>query len=219
MPPHPAAANSPNVYNAPRAPEVYTLADAEDATIPEEVREQFQRDEKGRVLFFTAPPLNRTQNRGVTEQYAGLGHSVSHLASISSIREERRRKRKERDDALAAEQAARKKHASENEAELRAQAEKEEREKAQAAEKALLDWCRQMNEDTRALEEALGGEEERKRSREQMEAFNKLSEAEKRTSSIKWWVEDCVRRGTMDEEEKGKWDDLIGKSGNQVPPV
>jgi chromatin structure-remodeling complex subunit RSC1/2 len=48
-------------------------------SIPQEIREQFQRDEKGRVLFFTAPPLNVDQP--LTQEGRALGHSARYLAA------------------------------------------------------------------------------------------------------------------------------------------
>ena len=117
MAPTPAAATMPhpgsgtNVYNPPRAPEVYTLPDNMDAAIPPEVRSRFHRDGYGRVLFFTAPSVQRLPENGVAAEYAGLGHSVRYLNGLEAFREERRRKRKERDEAEA--ESARKKAAVE----------------------------------------------------------------------------------------------------------
>jgi chromatin structure-remodeling complex subunit RSC1/2 len=48
-------------------------------SIPQEIREQFQRDEKGRVLFFTAPPLNVDQP--LIKDGRALGHSARYLAA------------------------------------------------------------------------------------------------------------------------------------------
>ncbi|ROV90743.1 hypothetical protein VSDG_08303 [Cytospora chrysosperma] len=100
--PH-ANANA-NMYNPPRPVEVYHLRDDIDAAIPAEVREQYQTDDKGHVLFFTAPPLNRPHH-GVAEEHATLGHSVRYLSEIHKHRAERERKRKERDEALERERA------------------------------------------------------------------------------------------------------------------
>ncbi|ROW07432.1 hypothetical protein VMCG_03730 [Cytospora schulzeri] len=100
--PH-ANANA-NMYNPPRPVEVYHLHDDIDAAIPAEVREQYQTDDKGHVLFFTAPPLNRPHH-GVAEEHATLGHSVRYLSDIHKHRAERERKRKERDEALERERA------------------------------------------------------------------------------------------------------------------
>jgi chromatin structure-remodeling complex subunit RSC1/2 len=86
----------------PRPYEVYRFMDpAAEAQIPPEIRSQFQRDDQGRVLWFSAASRDRSANKGLAPEYANLGHSVSHLANIGDIREERRRKRKERDETLA----------------------------------------------------------------------------------------------------------------------
>lgn len=86
-----------NMYNPPRPPEVYTLLDPVNDAIPEEVRHLFSRDENGRVLFFTAPPLDRANN-GVAPDSARLGHSAKYLAGRKDWLAERERKRKERDE-------------------------------------------------------------------------------------------------------------------------
>jgi chromatin structure-remodeling complex subunit RSC1/2 len=69
----------PSGYKAPQPVEVFVLNDHANLSIPQEVREQFQRDEKGRVLFFTAPPLNVDQP--LTKEGRALGHSARYLAA------------------------------------------------------------------------------------------------------------------------------------------
>lgn len=81
----------PAGYKAPQIPEVYVLSDHANASIPHEVREQFQRDDKGRVLFFTAPPLN--VDHSLTSDGRSLGHSARYLASKAK-KEAMRAKRK-----------------------------------------------------------------------------------------------------------------------------
>lgn len=115
VPPHAAAPAGPSShhsggggYNPPQPPQVYTLPDAMDAGIPDDVREQFQRDARGRVLFFTTPPAHRP-HAGVSDEHAGLGHSARFLADRKASEAERLRKRKERDEELARAAGARKK--------------------------------------------------------------------------------------------------------------
>ncbi|KAH7018194.1 uncharacterized protein B0I36DRAFT_253584 [Microdochium trichocladiopsis] len=84
-------------YTAPRAIEVYHLADEHDAQIPEAVRSQLQRDEAGRVIFFTQPPLLRP-HAGLSAESAALGHSARYLADRAREVEDRRAKRKARDE-------------------------------------------------------------------------------------------------------------------------
>jgi chromatin structure-remodeling complex subunit RSC1/2 len=85
------------MYNPPRPPEVYTLPDAVNDTVPEEVRRQFRCDSAGRVLFFTAPPLDRT-HKPLSPGSAGLGHSAKYLSGRKEWLAERERKRKIRDE-------------------------------------------------------------------------------------------------------------------------
>ena len=204
--PH-ANAHAGHVYNVPRAPEVYTLAENVDAAIPKEVREQFQRDENGRVLFFTAPPLGRPASR-VAEPYAGLGHSVSHLASIKALREERARKRKERDEALARERDATKKQAAQAEADARRRAESEERAQAEMMEKVLLGWSAAMDRGTKQLEESLGPDWKDAMRRARTEQAAK-SEAEIRDQNLKWFYDESLRRGEISAEEKKLLEDCF----------
>ena len=97
---------SGNAYNPPRPPEVYALPDNLNEALPKEVRETFQSDSNGRVLFFTAPPLERP-HKGISHESAGLGHSSRYLAGLAEWRAEREKKRKERDERNA--EASRKK--------------------------------------------------------------------------------------------------------------
>lgn len=87
-PPRPNTAN----YRDPPPIEVYTLPDAANFSIPAEVREQYQRDEFGRVLFFTTPPVSSEGGTGVA-----TGHSVRYLAAKARRAEGIAKKRHERD--------------------------------------------------------------------------------------------------------------------------
>lgn len=95
-------------YNPPQ-PQVYTLPEVVDEGIPDDVRQQFQRDDSGHVLFFTTPPVYQP-HLGISEEHANLGHSARFLADKKKLEEERLRKRKERDEEQqrAAEEASRK---------------------------------------------------------------------------------------------------------------
>lgn len=93
-------AASSNTYNPPRPVEVYHLSDTVNNAIPQDIREQFQRDEFGHVLFFTAPPLDVSR---IPEPVAKLGHSVKYLAKKARNKAELERKRKERDELRASE--------------------------------------------------------------------------------------------------------------------
>lgn len=65
-------------YNAPRTVEVYRLPDSANAAIPHDIREQFQRDEDGHVLFFTTPPVDTLPPVG---EGTVTGHTAKHLAN------------------------------------------------------------------------------------------------------------------------------------------
>ncbi|KAF2641506.1 Bromodomain-containing protein [Massarina eburnea CBS 473.64] len=75
----PVVHQAPVGYKAPQPVEVYTLPDHANASIPADIREQFHRDDQGRVLFFTAPPVNTS--RIVPKEGQALGHSASFLAA------------------------------------------------------------------------------------------------------------------------------------------
>jgi chromatin structure-remodeling complex subunit RSC1/2 len=111
--------------------------------IPLETREQFQRDEMGRVLFFTQPPLDR-EHRGVSNESAGLGHSVRYLADRAREIDDRRAKRKARDELRKEEE--RKKLEIDEEAQ-----EKAKKELLNAAGDVLINWVAKMNRDNEVL--------------------------------------------------------------------
>lgn len=97
----------PAGYKAPQPVEVFVLNDHANASIPQEIREQFQRDEKGRVLFFTAPPLNVDQP--LTKDGRALGHSARYLAARAKKEAVKAAKRKaEEAGATEREEAAKK---------------------------------------------------------------------------------------------------------------
>jgi chromatin structure-remodeling complex subunit RSC1/2 len=95
---------APVNYKAPPPNEVYILPDHANASIPPEIRAQFQRDEQGRVLFFTAPPLNT--GTVVKKEGAPLGHSAGFLAAKAAREQKKAAKRKATEaDALEREEA------------------------------------------------------------------------------------------------------------------
>jgi chromatin structure-remodeling complex subunit RSC1/2 len=57
---------------------VYHLSDTANASIPEDIRKEFQRDDQGHVLFFTTPPLDvlPPAKRG-----SPIGHTAAYLAA------------------------------------------------------------------------------------------------------------------------------------------
>lgn len=138
-----------NTYNPPRPVEVYTLDDAIDARIPSDIREQFQRDEKGRVLFFTQPPLDRA-HRGLSNESAGLGHSLRYLADRARGIEDRRAKRRAREEL--------RKHEESKRRELDEQeAVKAEADMVGAASDALINWMGSVNKENEILKQQYDG--------------------------------------------------------------
>jgi chromatin structure-remodeling complex subunit RSC1/2 len=92
-----------NAYNPPRPIEVYTLSEQANFAIPADIRNQFQRDEYDKVIFFTAPPLEANP---VPEEKRVLSHSLRYLADKARVREEENKKRKAREAELEAEATA-----------------------------------------------------------------------------------------------------------------
>lgn len=165
-------------YNVPRPYEVYRLMDPQlEAAIPEKVREQFQRDDEGRLLWFTAAGRDRSALHGVAPEYAGLGHSVSHLAHIGEVREERRRKRKERDEAVVAREEEARKRAAEGKGRGGEEARLGEGQTNVLVERALLGLARQIDRGTEVIEEGLGGWREEKRVWEEERRRSAVAEA------------------------------------------
>jgi chromatin structure-remodeling complex subunit RSC1/2 len=95
---------APVGYKAPQPVEVYILNDHANASIPPEIRQQFQRDEQGRILWFTTPPLNASPI--VHRPGQPLGHSARYLAAKAErdAKIAAKRKAEEADAAARADQ-------------------------------------------------------------------------------------------------------------------
>ncbi|KAF2258533.1 hypothetical protein CC78DRAFT_572430 [Lojkania enalia] len=99
---------APVGYKAPQPVEVYILNDHANSSIPPSIRSQFQRDEQGRVLFFTAPP-QFTPSNIIRKEGSALGHSARYLAAKQKRDKLRAAKRKvEEVGAAEREEAAKK---------------------------------------------------------------------------------------------------------------
>jgi len=181
--PHASAANA---YNPPRAAEVYTLADGPNQAIPADIRAQFHHDEYGRVIFYTAPPLDVNP---VPEETRALGHSLRYLADKARGKEELEKKRKARAAQLEIE-------ATEKMKRLKAGNESKKEFLLEQKVKALSTWSEQMEKGTDELYKQMYGEnweemralhlqklalEQEEATRKQREAaeFQKQREAEK----------------------------------------
>ena len=86
----------------PRLPDAFVLTDTENARIPPEVREQYHRDDEGRVMFFTKPPAIVLPP---PHRASLLGHTVAYQAA-KIRREEALRERKLQREAERTEAAA-----------------------------------------------------------------------------------------------------------------
>lgn len=137
-----------NSYIPPRPIEVYHLTDTANNAIPQDIREQFQRDESGHVLFFTAPPLDISR---IPESTAKLGHSVKYLAKKARTEVELEQKRRERDELRAAEAERSRKRKRDEE-----QIQQESSKKLRLQALDLLSM--NMNAGTRAIYEGLYGD-------------------------------------------------------------
>ncbi|KAL8844548.1 MAG: hypothetical protein Q9176_001059 [Flavoplaca citrina] len=65
------------VTNPVRPHEVFRLSEQANAQIPEEIRQQYQQDEHGNVLFFTAPPVDVLPP---TKEGSAMGHTARYSA-------------------------------------------------------------------------------------------------------------------------------------------
>ncbi|KAI4290118.1 MAG: hypothetical protein L6R35_000606 [Caloplaca aegaea] len=63
--------------NSVRPYEVFRLSEQANAQIPDDVRQLYQQDEQGNVLFFTAPPVDVLPS---TKEGYALGHTARYLA-------------------------------------------------------------------------------------------------------------------------------------------
>lgn len=137
-----------NAYNPPRQSEIYTLSETANSAIPADVRSQFHRDDYGKILFFTSPPLNVDP---LPQKSQFIGHSLRYLADKARNKEADEKKRKARVARL------------EEEAQERAKRVKAEEQSMteillERKAKALGKWTADMEKGTDALYEHLHGE-------------------------------------------------------------
>lgn len=134
----PSAANG---YRAPPPLEAYTLPDAVDSTIPDEIRERFQRDEHGRIIFFTAPPIHLANGQYPAPTDASVGE-LSHSLAYRAIKQRRAsdvaQRRKEYEAAKAEARTTRLKRAREEDMHERREVEASKRRAMGLLEDSLL---------------------------------------------------------------------------------
>ena len=118
--------------------EVYNLSDSANAAIPDDIREQFQRDEQGHVLFFTTPPLDVLPP---TKKGEALGHTVKYLAAKLRRNHKMKIKRKAEEAEKQTDEVQRKKRKLEEDIRIAEDLESLET-------KALKAFIRQMDEGT-----------------------------------------------------------------------
>ncbi|CAG8982462.1 hypothetical protein HYALB_00009956 [Hymenoscyphus albidus] len=166
-----------NAYNPPRPVEVYHLPEPANFSIPPEIRSQFQQDEYGRVLFFTAPPLDANP---IPEEKRNLTHSLRYLADKARAKEEEEKKRKARDAELEAEANAKAKR-------MKADHVEGEKQVLESQLSVFEAWTKNMEQGTDDLYKQMHGDDW-KQAREadlaklaikQQEALQKAQEVEK----------------------------------------
>ena len=145
-------------YQAPQPVEVWKLQDSANASIPPDIRSQFQCDDSGHVLFFTAPPLDvKTPEDGKPP----LGHSAKFLAAKLRRQELMDQKRK-RDKGQQTAESERKAKAA------KLQQEAEVQKEIEAARMAFARWEGEMTKEVQESYKALYGAEWERKLREVM---------------------------------------------------
>ncbi|EMD00274.1 hypothetical protein BAUCODRAFT_30748 [Baudoinia panamericana UAMH 10762] len=123
-------------YRDPPPIEVYVLPDQANLSIPKEIRDQYQQDDTGRVLFFTAPPVAVAVDGGGV---GVKGHSVRYLAEKARRAQLLAKKRKVREEELQMEERVGKKIRVEEEARVREEVERLKRRALGVLEEQLRD--------------------------------------------------------------------------------
>lgn len=150
--PRPSSTNTSqtghNVYNPPRAVEVYALGEVANSSMPVDVRAQFHCDDLGRVLFFTIPPLNSHDS----EDKADVKHSLRYLAAKARRKDALKRKRDSGDLETGSGHAELAKHAKTTSGNLSIQLEG-------ALIEPLQVWSEKMESDTDDLYKKMYGDD------------------------------------------------------------
>ena len=115
------SSNAGRHFEPPKSAEVFVLYDHVNASIPEDVRNNFHRDSEGRIIWYSAPPVLRekpTLSGGIS------GHSLRYLAKKARDEEILARKRKEREGEREEEGREKKRKIEEDNEKLREEAER-----------------------------------------------------------------------------------------------
>ncbi|KAK9466672.1 hypothetical protein V1512DRAFT_286671 [Lipomyces arxii] len=88
---------SAQMYNPPPPPSTFTLPDYITDRIPPETADLYQKDDNGKLLWFSVPPIDamRVAANGITSGVTG--HTVEFLAHRKEIAEKRKRREHERE--------------------------------------------------------------------------------------------------------------------------
>ncbi|KAE8450030.1 hypothetical protein EG329_007169 [Mollisiaceae sp. DMI_Dod_QoI] len=151
--PRPAAATTNShpahtVYNPPRVVEVFTLPEGANNAIAADIRAQFHTDDYGKILFYTAPPLDINP---IPEEKQSLGHSLRYLADRARNKQADLKKRKARElelEAAAIETAKR----------TKIEAERQQQSIIENSLKAIKSWSKEMDSGTDELYKQLDDE-------------------------------------------------------------
>lgn len=149
----PAASQHAPGSNLPaqRLPEVGHLPENANLAIPEEIRNQFQQDEHGHVLWFTSPPVDTLPP---SKPRSAVGHTARYLANKIRAKKAAQEKRKAEDlpeDEEERAQRAIKKAKQGVDGDL-------EQQIKDLTVKAIWKWNGQMQADTDKIYESLYGE-------------------------------------------------------------
>ena len=189
--PHPAAASSSHLdhYATPsryvnqrvagpsvpaqRLPEVGHLPENANLAIPEDMRNQFQQDENGHVLWFTSPPVDTLPP---TKPHSAIGHTAKYLAE--KIRKRKALTEKRKAEGLAEEEVRQPQPVVKAvrygvEGDLQQQIN-------DLTVKALWKWNEQMQEGTDRIYQSLYGEHWEEGKKYEMEKLAKAQTDERR---------------------------------------
>ncbi|KUJ14719.1 Bromodomain-containing protein [Mollisia scopiformis] len=138
-----------NAYNPPRPAEVWTLPENANNAIAPEIRAQFHTDEYGKIIFYTAPPLDVNP---VPVETQTLGHSLRYLADKARNKEADAKKRKARELEMESE-------AIETSKRVKVEMESERQSMIKKNLNAVKTWSQTMDAGTDELYKQMNGED------------------------------------------------------------
>jgi chromatin structure-remodeling complex subunit RSC1/2 len=185
--------------HAPRIPEVFHLADTANNAIPAEIRNQFQRDAQGRILFFSTPPIDPVPPVGT-----GLRHTPAYLAAkIKRDKEVAEHKRKLAKEAPLREAEAKKRKMEEEKA-------RKEKEK-ELVDRSLVLLGMQLDKDTKTIYKSMYPNEENK------QKLAGLKDTQRTTEGMMKALADRTSREA--HEAQTKQEQTVNLKDNGIPKV